>query len=105
MSKLIYIEVSDRRSPVRNATTLVDPTADALYMSVKILSTVETSCITNPQQIELTATTRHCRIGRQEARLSSMTTTSFVDNEIDFRRRNCLSPEFGTKFQRKVPLF
>ena len=28
-----------------------------------------------------------------------------VDNTIDSLWRNCPSPEFGTKFQREIPLF
>ena len=31
--------------------------------------------------------------------------TSFVDNTIDLPWQSFISPEFGTKFQREVPLF
>ena len=77
-------------------------------MSVKILSTVETSCTTNPQQIEVRSErvtvdrpvvnshdslTYRCR---QQTRPS--TKTSFVENAIDLPWRNFLSPEFVTKF-------
>jgi len=42
---------------------------------------------------------------RQQARPSSSTMTSFVDNAVDLPWRNFLSPNFGTKFQREVPEF
>jgi len=39
---------------------------------------------------------------RQQARLSTTTTTSLFENAIDLLWRNFLSPEFGTKLQREV---
>jgi len=84
-------------------------------VSVKILPTVETSCTTNPQQMELEGyswstcskqpTTRRSSYRcRQQARPST-TTTSFVDNAIGLRGGEIFSwtLEFGTKFQRKEP--
>ena len=62
-------------------------------MSVRILSTVETSCTTNPQQIAVMELEGY----------SWPTTTSFVDNAIVLLWRNFLSPEFGTESQREVP--
>ena len=62
-------------------------------MSVRILSTVETSYTTNPQQIAVMELEGY----------SWPTTTSFVDNAIVLLWRNFLSPEFGTESQREVP--
>ena len=42
---------------------------------------------------------------RQQARPSTTTTTSFVDNAIDFPWRNFSSSVFGTKFQGEVAQF
>jgi len=83
-------------------------------MSLKILSTVETSCTTNPQQIagegytvdrlvinSHDSSTRLSYRCRQQIQPS--TTTRFVDNAMDLSWRNFLSPEFGTKSQREVP--
>jgi len=86
-------------------------------MSVEVLSTVETICTTNPQQIEvielpvkvdrLVVNSHDSSIAvqrcRQQTRPSTTTTMNFVDNAMDLTWRNFLSPEFGTEFQREVP--
>ena len=43
-------------------------------------------------------------VDRRECGQQARPSTSFVDNTIDLPWRNFSFPEFGTKFQRKVPL-
>ena len=62
--------------------------------SVSQSVTVSVSCSKQPQRVD-------CLRCHQPPRPS----TSFVDNTIDLPWRNFLSPEFGTKFQRKETLF
>ena len=70
-------------------------------MPVKILSTVETRCTTNPQQIEVMELE-----GYSWSICSKQPwQTSFVDNAIDLLWQNFPSPACWTKFQRKVPEF
>jgi len=49
--------------------------------------------------------TDHTYVDRRRCSQQARPPTSFVDSTIDFPWRNCLSPEFGTKFQGGVPLF
>ena len=44
-------------------------------------------------------------VGRRRYGQQARPLTSFVDNTIDVPWRNFPSSEFGTKFQRQVPLF
>ena len=62
--------------------------------SVSQSVTESVSCSKQPQRVD-------CRRCHQPPRPS----TSFVDNTIDLPWRNFLSPEFGTKFQKKETLF
>jgi len=45
------------------------------------------------------------RVDSRRCVLQARPSTSFVDDTIDLPRQNFLSLEFGTKFQREVPLF
>jgi len=79
-------------------------------------TTVGTSCTRNPQQIEVpvvwpegygwsTCSKQPRRVDRRRYRQQSRSSTVFVDNTLDLPWRNFPSPQFGTKFQRKVPSF
>jgi len=81
-------------------------------MSVEILSTVETSCTTNAEQIAIMKLEGYssptcgkqprlvdCRIGV----VNKLDRRRVVDDAIDLPWRNFLSPKFGTKFQKEVP--
>jgi len=70
-------------------------------------------CTTNPEEIEVMELERYgwptCskqprRVDRR-SRGQGPPSTSFVDNTIDLLWRNFVSPEFGIKFQRELPLF
>jgi len=85
-------------------------------MSVKILSTVETSCTTQPEQIELVELAGYS--GRTCSKKAQLVDCRIgVVNKLDRRRRRrmlftmrstrrgeILSLELGTKIQREVPL-
>jgi len=81
-------------------------------MSVEILSTVETSCTTNAEQIAIMKLKGYssptcgkqprlvdCRIGV----VNKLDRRRVVDDAIDLPWRKFLSPKFGTKFQKEVP--
>jgi len=84
-------------------------------MSFKILSTIETICTTNSQQIEVmelegyswSTCSKQPRL--VDCRVSSTSSTVDGDDDECCWQRDWLaaakfpSPEFGTKFQRKVP--
>ena len=42
------------------------------------------------------------RVDRRRYDPQAQPSTSFVDNTVNWPRRNFLCPEFGTKFQREV---
>ena len=101
--------------PMRNNKLCCRRTTARRAISVKILSTVEST--TNPQHTEVMELERvtvdrlavnshdSSTVVQMSSTTPPTTTTSFVDNAIDLPWRNCRSPEFGIKFQTEVPQF
>jgi len=73
-----------------------------MYMSENI--TVD-GRVVNYVRGECTTSTVQLRLGdRRQRDQQARPSTSFVDNTIDLPWRSFPSPQFGTKFQRKVSL-